>query len=118
VTAEGRPNLSPKGTTTLWDEEHLMFADLASPATIEPEAHSTAVDLARCARPADTLDSRRHLAAARRPLRGQFSAGGGSQDYRRTKRNPESRETRPIRSCLAKAAGRKRPHPDGFRREM
>ena len=37
---------------------------------------------------------------------------------RRTKRNPESRETRPIRSCLAKAAGRKRPHPDGFRREM
>jgi hypothetical protein len=46
----------------------------------EPEAHSTAVDLARCARPADTLDSRRHLAAARRLLRGQFSAGGGSQD--------------------------------------
>ena len=35
VTAEGRPNLSPKGTTTLWDEEHLMFANLASPATIE-----------------------------------------------------------------------------------
>src|SRR6185436_33120 len=35
VTAEGRPNLSPKGTTTLWDEEHLMFADLASPGTIE-----------------------------------------------------------------------------------
>jgi uncharacterized protein len=35
VTAEGLPNLSPKGTTTLWDEEHLMFADLASPGTIE-----------------------------------------------------------------------------------
>ena len=30
VTAEGRPNLSPKGTTTVLDDEHLMFADVAS----------------------------------------------------------------------------------------
>jgi uncharacterized protein len=35
VTADGRPNVSPKGTTTLWDDEHLMFADLASPGTVE-----------------------------------------------------------------------------------
>src|SRR5690349_1916518 len=34
VTPDGRPNLSPKGTTTLWDDNHLMFADVASPATI------------------------------------------------------------------------------------
>ena len=34
VTADGRPNLSPKGTTTLWDDEHLMFADVASPGTV------------------------------------------------------------------------------------
>jgi uncharacterized protein len=34
VGADGRPNLSPKGTTTVWDDEHLMFADIASPQTI------------------------------------------------------------------------------------
>ena len=35
VTLDGRPNLSPKGTTTVWDEGHLMFADIASPGTVE-----------------------------------------------------------------------------------
>jgi predicted pyridoxine 5'-phosphate oxidase superfamily flavin-nucleotide-binding protein len=35
VTPDGRPNLSPKGTTTVWDEHHLMFADIASPGTVE-----------------------------------------------------------------------------------
>ena len=35
VSREGRPNLSPKGTTTVFDDEHLMFADIASPTTVE-----------------------------------------------------------------------------------
>ncbi|HEX8802914.1 MAG TPA: pyridoxamine 5'-phosphate oxidase family protein [Acidimicrobiales bacterium] len=34
VTPEGRPNLSPKGTTTVWDDGHLVFADVASPGTV------------------------------------------------------------------------------------
>lgn len=34
VGADSRPNLSPKGTTTVWDDEHLMFADIASPQTV------------------------------------------------------------------------------------
>ena len=34
VTPEGTPNLSPKGTTTVFDAEHLMFADVASPGTV------------------------------------------------------------------------------------
>jgi hypothetical protein len=34
VTPDGRPNLSPKGTTTVWDDEHLVFADIASPGTV------------------------------------------------------------------------------------
>ena len=34
VTPEGRPNLSPKGTTTVLDDEHLLFADIASPGTV------------------------------------------------------------------------------------
>jgi predicted pyridoxine 5'-phosphate oxidase superfamily flavin-nucleotide-binding protein len=35
VNADGTPNLSPKGTIAVLDDEHLVFADLASPHTIE-----------------------------------------------------------------------------------
>src|SRR6476619_3812759 len=34
VRSDATPNLSPKGTTTVWDEDHLVFADIASPGTI------------------------------------------------------------------------------------
>lgn len=35
VTPDGRPNVSPKGTLSLWDDHRLMFADVASPGTVE-----------------------------------------------------------------------------------
>jgi uncharacterized protein len=34
VCPDGTPNLSPKGTTTVWDDDHLVFADLRSPRTV------------------------------------------------------------------------------------
>jgi predicted pyridoxine 5'-phosphate oxidase superfamily flavin-nucleotide-binding protein len=34
VTPDGRPSLSPKGTTRLFDDERLFFADIASPGTV------------------------------------------------------------------------------------
>jgi|GEM_PF-79046 len=34
VCPDGTPNLSPKGTTIAWDEDHLAFADIYSPVTI------------------------------------------------------------------------------------
>src|SRR6516162_3125655 len=34
VCPDGTPNLSPKGTTTVWDDEHLIFADICSPGTV------------------------------------------------------------------------------------
>jgi predicted pyridoxine 5'-phosphate oxidase superfamily flavin-nucleotide-binding protein len=34
VCADGTPNLSPKGTTTVWDDDHLLFADIRSPQTV------------------------------------------------------------------------------------
>ena len=34
VSPDGTPNLSPKGTTTVWDDEHIIFADIRSPRTI------------------------------------------------------------------------------------
>src|SRR3954454_9732177 len=35
VCPDGTANLSPKGTTAVWDDDHIVFADLRSPGTIE-----------------------------------------------------------------------------------
>ena len=35
VCPDGTPNLSPKGTIAVWDDDHLVFADLHSPGTVE-----------------------------------------------------------------------------------
>jgi predicted pyridoxine 5'-phosphate oxidase superfamily flavin-nucleotide-binding protein len=45
VTPDGRPNLSPKGTTTVFDVGHLMFADVASPGTVENLASNPNVEI-------------------------------------------------------------------------
>ncbi|HEY6237949.1 MAG TPA: pyridoxamine 5'-phosphate oxidase family protein [Thermoplasmata archaeon] len=34
ISADGSPNLSPKGSLTIWDDDHLVFADIESPHTI------------------------------------------------------------------------------------
>jgi predicted pyridoxine 5'-phosphate oxidase superfamily flavin-nucleotide-binding protein len=34
VCPDGTPNLSPKGTTAVWDDDHLVFADIHSPGSI------------------------------------------------------------------------------------
>ncbi len=34
VCADGTPNLSPKGTISVLDDDHLMFADIRSPGTV------------------------------------------------------------------------------------
>jgi hypothetical protein len=34
VCPDGTPNLSPKGTLTVLDDDHLVFADLRSPGTV------------------------------------------------------------------------------------
>ena len=35
VSPDNTPNVSPKGTLTVWDDSHLIFADIKSPHTIE-----------------------------------------------------------------------------------
>src|SRR3982074_689071 len=34
VCPDGTPNLSPKGTVAVWDDDHLVFAHLHSPQTV------------------------------------------------------------------------------------
>ena len=34
VCEDGSPNLSPKGTTQVWDDDHLFFAEVRSPQTL------------------------------------------------------------------------------------
>ena len=45
VCPDGTPNLSPKGTTVVWDDEHLVFADVCSPNTIANLRHNPAVEI-------------------------------------------------------------------------
>jgi predicted pyridoxine 5'-phosphate oxidase superfamily flavin-nucleotide-binding protein len=45
VCPDGTPNLSPKGTTTVWDDDHLVFADLCSPGTMSNLRQNPAVEL-------------------------------------------------------------------------
>src|SRR5437660_4625541 len=45
VCADGTPNLSPKGTTTVWDDDHLIFADICSPDTIANLKRNSAVEV-------------------------------------------------------------------------
>jgi len=45
VTPDGRPNLSPKGTIRVWDDEHLFFLDISSPQTRANLEHSPALEL-------------------------------------------------------------------------
>src|SRR3954447_24332907 len=45
VCPDGSPNLSPKGTTTVWDDDHLVFADLHSPQTVANLRHNPMVEI-------------------------------------------------------------------------
>lgn len=45
VCEDGTPNLSPKGTTTVWDDEHIVFADICSPGTINNIRHHPVVEI-------------------------------------------------------------------------
>jgi len=49
VCPDGTPNLSPKGTTAVWDDDRLVFADVRSPQTVanlraNPSIEINAVD--------------------------------------------------------------------------
>jgi uncharacterized protein len=45
VCPDGTPNLSPKGTTTVWDDDHLVFADIHSPGTINNLLNNSAIEI-------------------------------------------------------------------------
>jgi predicted pyridoxine 5'-phosphate oxidase superfamily flavin-nucleotide-binding protein len=45
VCPDATPNLSPKGTTAVWDDDHLVFADIRSPRTIENLRHNPAIEV-------------------------------------------------------------------------
>jgi predicted pyridoxine 5'-phosphate oxidase superfamily flavin-nucleotide-binding protein len=45
VCPDGTPNLSPKGTTRVWDGEHLMFADVCSPGTVRNLRANPAIEV-------------------------------------------------------------------------
>lgn len=45
VTPEGKPNLSPKGSLKVLDDEHLAFADIMSPQTMRNLAANPSIEV-------------------------------------------------------------------------
>lgn len=45
VCPDGSPSLSPKGTTTVWDDDHLIFADIDSPGTVKNLLHNPSIEI-------------------------------------------------------------------------
>ncbi|HEX2566853.1 MAG TPA: pyridoxamine 5'-phosphate oxidase family protein [Burkholderiales bacterium] len=45
VTPEGKPNLSPKGSLKVLDDEHLAFADIMSPTTMRNLKTNPAIEV-------------------------------------------------------------------------
>jgi uncharacterized protein len=45
ISPDGGPNLSPKGSLTVWDDHHLIFADIESPHTIRNLATNPKVEV-------------------------------------------------------------------------
>jgi predicted pyridoxine 5'-phosphate oxidase superfamily flavin-nucleotide-binding protein len=45
VCPDGTANLSPKGTTAVWDDDHLMFVDIKSPGTVQNLRHNPSIEV-------------------------------------------------------------------------
>ena len=45
VCPDGTPNLSPKGTTAVWDDDHLAFANIRSPGTLANVRQNASVEI-------------------------------------------------------------------------
>ena len=45
VCPDGTPNLSPKGTAAVWDDDHLVFAHIHSPGTVENLRSNPSVEI-------------------------------------------------------------------------
>jgi uncharacterized protein len=45
VCVDNTPNLSPKGTIAVWDDDHLVFANIRSPQTISNLHRNSAIEI-------------------------------------------------------------------------
>src|SRR5215475_3113997 len=45
VCPDGTPSLSPKGTTAVWDDNHLIFVDIRSPGTVANLRQNPAIEI-------------------------------------------------------------------------
>jgi predicted pyridoxine 5'-phosphate oxidase superfamily flavin-nucleotide-binding protein len=45
VCADNTPNLSPKGTIAVWDDDHLVFANIRSPQTVSNLRRNPAIEM-------------------------------------------------------------------------
>lgn len=45
VNIDGTPNLAPKGSTRVWDRDHIIFADIGAPDTVASLHRNPAMEI-------------------------------------------------------------------------
>jgi hypothetical protein len=106
VSEDGSPNLSPKGTTAVWDDDHLFFAEIRSPQTVANVRRGSLVEV-------NVVDpfvrkGYRFKGPAVVHERGtdEFAAGMGAHALGRTRhRRGEHQDDRGDRGAASPAAG-------------
>lgn len=58
ASKDGMPNVSPKGSLTVWDDDHLAFANIASPRTMKNIKENPKMEINTIKFPAVDFDSR------------------------------------------------------------
>ena len=102
VTAEGRPNLSPKGTIGAWDDTHLFFLDIASPGTRANLTHSPWMEL----NVVEQLSRRGYRFAGRAEL---YWPGSAVYDEAKRRVYGEALSTQPVAAVVLLAIERVAP---------
>jgi len=87
VCPDGTPNLSPKGTTAVWDNDHLVFANIRSPGAREPATEPARGSERRRSVPPQGIDKVHGFTGAR--VHGCIGAQVKTSDGLRGTLNPE-----------------------------
>lgn len=97
VCPDGTPNLSPKGTTAVFDDDCLFFADIISPNTVANLRHNPAIEI-------NVVDP---FVRKGYRFKGTADIHEGGEAYRRGQhRHGQTHRARHRRACTAAALAR------------
>ena len=117
VCEDGSPNLSPKGTTFVLDDDHLFFADVRSPQTVANIRRGSLVEVNSSTRSSERATGSRDRpwstsrGTSRSPRASERCAKPGRRSWIASARSWLSRSARPGPSCHPPTTMAPRPRP-------